>query len=105
MSAPTEKFELIPFLRGVRMTKAEIADTFGKTLTAIDGMVRRGMPHERTGGVRSPLRFDSAQVFAWMAIDQARREYGETAAHLVRLECEKNALFAEMMRWKEKSRC
>lgn len=102
MSPATEQFELVPFLRGTRMTKAELGDLLGKTPTALDGFVRRGMPHERTGGVRSPLRFDTAQCIAWSRIDTIRREHGESAAKFARLEIERDALFAEVMRLKER---
>jgi phage terminase Nu1 subunit (DNA packaging protein) len=102
MSATTEKFEPIPLLKGECVSKAQLTELFGKTPTALDGMVRRGMPCERTGGVRSPLKFDTAQAIAWHRIDTIRREHGETVAKFVRLEIERDALFAEVMRLKER---
>ncbi len=89
-------FEPIPHLRGVDMTKAEVADMLGENIAAIDGWVRKGLPCTRTGSVRSPLKFDSAVAFAWASIEKARREGGEVAAKLVRAAFERDALAAAL---------
>jgi phage terminase Nu1 subunit (DNA packaging protein) len=92
---PTDIFTPIPRLRGERVTKAQLSAFTGETLDTLDGWVRRGCPCERTGGVRSPLIFDIAQVLAWRAITACD---DPMAAKLVRASFERDALEAELER-------
>lgn len=87
-----ELFTPPDYVRGVSMTKAEIADLFGEPIAALDNWVRQGCPCTRTGAARSPLTFDSAKVFFWRCVFVAHQEYGERVARHVRTECERDAL-------------
>ena len=91
-------FDPIPYLHGVTTDKAGIAALFGETLQTVDSWVRRGCPCQRSGGVRSPLTFDTAQVIAWRTIADAHAAGGERAARAVRLQFEKMGLEAELAR-------
>lgn len=91
-------FGPIPHLCGIVLSTVEIAELFGETPAVVDSWVRRGCPCRRTGASRSRLTFDSAQVVAWHRIDSAQREGGDVAARMARLECERDALEAEVAR-------
>ncbi|RTL62118.1 MAG: hypothetical protein EKK42_32850 [Pseudonocardiaceae bacterium] len=90
----------IPHLVGEPLTKAQLSALTGETLAELDTAVRNGAPVTRTGGVRSPLIFDSAQFFAWVQISEAERLGGPQFAKIARLEIERDALMLAL----EKSR-
>ena len=88
----------IPHLQGVSVTKAELAAMFGATMQTLDQWVRNGCPCKRSGAVRSPLEFDTAQVAAWLTMRTALHEHGEHVARNVRLGLERDALEAALLR-------
>lgn len=93
-----ELFTPPDYVKGVQMTKADIAAMFGETMGTVDNWVRQGCPCERSGAVRSPLIFDSAKVHFWRCVFVAHQEHGEHIARLVRSNCERGALEGALWR-------
>lgn len=73
-----------PLRQGERMTTAQIAELFDEPIATIDSWVRKGCPHERTGGVRSPRMFWSADVYWWQLEYAVREKKG--AAESIRMQ-------------------
>jgi len=93
---PSDLLAPIPYCRGIEMSKADLAEHLGETVAMLDTWARKGCPCRRTGSIRSPLIFDSAQVIAWRKITAAIAHGGEAAGRLARLECERDALEYEL---------
>jgi phage terminase Nu1 subunit (DNA packaging protein) len=88
----------IPHLSGLKVSKAELSEIFGESIATLDHWVRSGCPCERTGSVRSPLKFDTAQVHAWRSIWGVQNQAGPAAARALRLEFERDALATALAR-------
>ena len=69
-------------LRGVELSRAQLAQVFGVALTTVDAWVRRGCPVIERGRRGVAYRFDSAAVFEWGVPVEYRKPVGPTAAEV-----------------------
>lgn len=85
------------------VNKAKLAIIFGKSITAVDGWIRRGMPHVKKGDKSSEWQFDTAAVADWreeqavanalansgdIEIEEARRRKLAAEAAILEIELE-----------------
>lgn len=61
------------------VNKAELAQLFGRSVTAVDGWLRRGCPYVQRGSKSQNYQFDVAEVAEWRERQAVERAVGESS--------------------------